>query len=223
MSWQGLVVESDGGPGMAEEPPINVPELRDYQQINAELVRRLNLGQRRVRLEAVEGQRLLVSRLAGSWQAVVEIDGNAGPELAADLDAPGLVVVCHGTAADGAGRGLRAGRLILLERCGTAVGYFQQGGLILARADVGPRAGLNQQGGDLILLGRSGALTGERQTGGRLFLQTSLTGADPGFGARGGRQIHLPADGPLTAGLDPADRLVLEQAIELAGRYASTT
>ena len=101
-------MESDRGRDRAGRPPIVVPELRDYQQINAELVRRLNLGQPHVRLEGVEGQRLLVSRLAGAWQAVIEVDGNAGPELAAELDAPGLTVVCRGSAADGAGRGLVA-------------------------------------------------------------------------------------------------------------------
>ena len=97
----------------AQAPPIVVPELRDYQQINAELVRRLNLGERHVRLEGVDGQRLLVSRIAGAWKALIELDGNAGPELAAELDAPDLTVVCRGSAADGAGRGLAAGRLLI--------------------------------------------------------------------------------------------------------------
>lgn len=207
---------------MAEDPPIIVPELRDYQQINAELVRRLNLGQRRVRLEGVEGQRLLVSRLAGSWEAVIEIEGNAGPELAAELNAPGLVVVCRGNAADGAGRGLVAGKLVLLRNSSTAVGYFQQGGLIVACGDVAPRAGLNQHGGDLVLLGRSGPLTGERQAGGRLLFKRSLTGPDLGHGFRGGRRIDLPTDGSLPETLAADDRMLLAEATELAGRFSTT-
>jgi methylamine---glutamate N-methyltransferase subunit B len=216
-------MESDGGPTMAAAPPIVVPELRDYAQINAELVRRLNLGQRRVQLEGVENQRLLVSRLSGPWQAVVEIDGNAGPELAAELNAPGLIVVCRGTAADGAGRGLVAGRLVIVRNCGTALGYFQEGGLIVTRGDVGPRAGLNQKGGSLVLLGRAGALAGERQTGGRLFVRPALAGNHLGFGVRGGRRIDLPASEHLPADLDPDDRRLLEEAVELVHRFGSRT
>ena len=215
-------MESDGGPAMAEAPPIIVPELRDYQQINAELVRRLNLGQRRIRLEGVDGHRLLVSRIKGSWHAVVEVDGRAGPELAAELNGPGLIVICRGEAADGAGRGLVAGKLVLLEQAGTALGYFQEGGLIVARGDVGPRAGLNQKGGDLVALGRTGPLAGERQSGGRLFLKSVLAGP-PGRApaAADGSTCRLISNPP--AGLHPDDRLLLEEAIELSQRFGSPT
>ena len=83
------VVTSDqavgGGSG---GPPILVPELRDYSQINAELVRRLNLGQTHVRLTGVAGHRLLAAGLDGPWHATVDVEGNAGPELAAAMNAP---------------------------------------------------------------------------------------------------------------------------------------
>jgi glutamate synthase domain-containing protein 3 len=212
-------VENDPPPGAAAAPPILVPELRDYQQINAELIRRLNVGQRHVRLEGVEGQRLLVSRLAGSWQALIEVDGNAGPELAAELNASGLTVICRGSAADGAGRGLLAGRLVILGTAGTALGYFQQGGLIVACRDAGPRAGLCQRGGDLVLLDRTGALTGERQSGGRLFSKEGRAGPHLGFAARGGRLIALPSDDNLPRQLDSDDHLLMEEALGLAYRF----
>ena len=198
-----------------------VPELRDYQQINAELVRRLNLGERHVRLEGVDGQRLLVSRIAGAWQALIEVEGNAGPELAAELDAPGLTVVCRGSAADGAGRGLAAGRLLIGGEAGAAIGYFQRGGLIVAVGDVGPRAGLAQCGGDLVLLGKVGALAGERQAGGRLVFKQGHTGPHAGHGRQAGRLIALPPEQLLAAGLDQDDSRLIEAALGLANRFFS--
>ena len=202
-------------------PPIVVPELRDYQQINAEVVRRLNLGERHVRLEGVDGQRLLVFRIAGAWQALIEVEGNAGPELAAELDAPGLTVVCRGNAADGAGRGLAAGQLVIGGEASAVVGYFQRGGLIVAVGDVGPRAGLAQCGGDLVLLGKVGALAGERQAGGRLFFKQGRIGPHAGHGHRAGRLIALPPEQLLAAGLDQDDSRLIEAALGLANRFFS--
>jgi methylamine---glutamate N-methyltransferase subunit B len=198
-----------------------VPELRDYHQINAELVRRLRLGQRHVRLEGVEGQRLLVAGLAGPWQALVEVDGNAGPELAAEMNAPGLTVVCRGTAADGAGRGLVAGTLVVLGPASAALGYLQQGGLIVAAGEVGPRPGLCQRGGELVLLGKAGSLAGERRSGGRLFLHEHQAGPHLGFGSRGGRSIPLGKDLAHLEELAPEDRSVVEGALELSGKFSA--
>jgi methylamine---glutamate N-methyltransferase subunit B len=97
-------VHADPEAGGGQEPPtLPIPEIRDYQKINAELVALLDEGHRLVRLEGAEGQRLLASGLAGSWDAVIEIVGRTGPEVAANLDAPGLMIVARGSMADGAG------------------------------------------------------------------------------------------------------------------------
>jgi len=173
-------------PGLTAPTPISVPELRDYHQINAEIVRLLNRGERHVRLDGVERQRLLAAGLSGPWEATVELLGDAGPELAAGLDAPGLVVVCRGASADGAGSGLKAGRLILHGPTGTAVGYDQKGGLIVALDAAGPRAGLRMSGGRLVLCGPTGPLAGDGQTGGELLLPTTGVGPHVGRDARGG-------------------------------------
>jgi methylamine---glutamate N-methyltransferase subunit B len=215
-------VESEHAP-RANAPPIVVPELRDYHQINAELVRRLNLGERHVRLEGVAGQRLLVSQIAGAWQAVIEVHGDAGPELAAELDAPGLTVVCRGSTADGAGRGLTAGRLLIGQAAGAAIGYFQRGGMIVAVGNVGPRAGLHQQGGDLVLLDRVGALAGERQSGGRLVFKQGCIGPHSGHGRQAGRLIVMPAKQFLPPDLDPEDRDLIEAALGLVNCFFSPT
>ena len=86
-------------------PVVSIPDIREYPRINAELKQRLDEGHPRVVLAGAEGQRLLTAGLAGNWDAIVEIEGNAGPEVAAGLDAPKLMIVCHGSAGDGAARG----------------------------------------------------------------------------------------------------------------------
>jgi glutamate synthase domain-containing protein 3 len=200
---------------------IVAAELRDYQRINAEAARLLNGGVQRIRIEGVEGQRLLLWGLRGDWSAVIELRGAAGPELAAELDAAGLTVVCRGPVADGAGRSLQDGRLLLLDSAGVALGYDQAGGLIVAAGPVGARPGLAQRGGDLVLLGRVGRLAGERQRGGRIGYCAELAGADAGFGATGGRVCRLPPrlDPPGLVGLDPEDRAMVERALNLVNQF----
>jgi glutamate synthase domain-containing protein 3 len=213
-------VPSDRGREKPAASSIPVPELRDYHQINAELVRHLARGRTRVRLEGVEGQRLLAWGLTGPWEAIVEVDGNAGPELAAEMDAPGITVVCRGMAADGAGRGLIAGTLVIRGTAGAATGYLQRGGLIVAAGATGPRPGLQQRGGDLVLIGPAGPLAGERRTGGRLFLDVRRAGRHFDHAARGGRSVDLGPGPRLVEGLDADDRPVVERALEIADSHA---
>lgn len=192
---------------------VVVAEIREYPRINAEVVQRLDAGCDHVRLTAAEGQRLLVAGLKGNWTAVVEIEGDAGPELAAELDAPGLLVVCHGTAGDGAGRGLRAGRLLVLGTAGDAIGYTQAGGTVVAAGTAGHRAGLDLAGGTLVLLGSSGRLAGERQSGGWLFACPERLGPHAGHGRRGGRVVALNLTNGLAAAADPDEVRVLSAAL----------
>ena len=63
-----------GGEGL-KVPEVSIPEVRDYQRVNAELIAFLDKGHRRVRLVGAEGQRRLVSGLTGFWDAVVEVEG----------------------------------------------------------------------------------------------------------------------------------------------------
>ena len=56
---------------------ILVPEIRDYERINLEIVARLSSGFRRILLQGVEGQRLLVSGITGDWDAIVIVQGRA--------------------------------------------------------------------------------------------------------------------------------------------------
>lgn len=193
---------------------ISVPEIRDYHAVNAEMVRRLDAGDRSIRLTGVRGHRLLAAGLTGGWEAVIEIDGDAGPEFAAGLDAPSLTVVCRGRTEDGAASRLRAGRLLVLGEVGVAFGYAQSGGLAVAGGDAGARAGLGQSGGDLVLLSSAGAMMGERQSGGRLFAFADRSPARAGRGRRGGQVIRLDPGGSWTAGASPPNE-VIELVAEL--------
>lgn len=194
---------------------IAVPEIRDYHAINAQLVGRLDSGHRTIRLAGVRGHRLLAAGLAGGWSAVIELDGDAGPELAAGLDAPGLTIVCRGRADDGAATGLRAGTVLVLGTVGVALGYAQRGGLVVAADGAGARAGLRQSGGDLVLIGRVGPLAGERQSGGCLFAVGDRLGPHAGHGRRGGRFVNLQAVASEAAqGAAAADRALCLARLE---------
>jgi len=195
---------------------LSVPEIRDYRAINQELVRHLDQGCPSLRLTGALGQRLLVSELRGPWGAVIEIEGDAGPELAAGLDAPGLTVVCRGSVGDGAASGLNAGGVLVLGRAGPAFGYAQRGGLALVVGPAGARAGLGQLGGDLILLGGAGPMAGERQAGGRLFLRAEL-GPHAGRGRRGGRVLRI--DTPMTPLSEEGDRAAWDAAWSAFGPW----
>jgi methylamine---glutamate N-methyltransferase subunit B len=185
----------DNRPETPVDVVLAVPEIRDYHAINSEIVRLLDAGRRTIRLSGVRGQRLLAAGLAGVWAAVIEVEGDAGPELAAGLDAPALTVICRGCAADGGASRLRAGRVLVLGDVGPAFGYALAGGLAVADGDAAGRAGLRQTGGELVLLGKTGPLAGEGQAGGRLFAFEDRIGPHAARGHRGGRFIRLARDG----------------------------
>ena len=206
----------DPEPGGEPAPPtLSIPEIRDYQRINSELATLLDQGHPRIRLEGAEGQRLLVAGLVGPWRSVVEVEGRTGPELAAGLHAPGLVVVARGPTADGAGRGLRSGTVLILGEAGDATGCGQSGGLLIVDGPTGHRAGLGQSGGTLVVLGSTGRLPADRQTGGRFFVDLARLGPHPGRGRRGGRLIELPRLG----GLTPDDAEAWREVTEAASRW----
>ncbi len=172
-------------------PIIVIPEVRDYQRINSELIVRLDEGHPVVRLTGADGHRLLVSGIAGPWNATVEVEGRVGPEIGFALNAPGLVVVCRGDAADGAGSGLKAGLLAIQGSAGNAVGYAQKGGIVVVTENSGHRAGLNHAGGLLVLFGKAGRRFGERQSGGTIVANLDQLGPHAGHARRGGRSVSL--------------------------------
>jgi glutamate synthase domain-containing protein 3 len=192
-------------PAAGPEATLAVPEIRDYDLVNKELARLLDAGAGRIVLAGVEGQRLLASGLRGPWSSTIVVDGHAGPELAAGLAAPGLTVVCRGDAADGAGSGLAAGRIVIEGSAAEGLGYAQAGGTIVVKGAAGHRAGLMQSGGLLVLLGSVGRLAGERQRGGLLVAFGDCLGPTTGRGQTGGRLLRLASGQELP--IDDLDRL----------------
>ncbi len=202
----------------AASPPdvtLSVPEIRDFERINAEIAQRLDAGATRIVLAGVEGQRLLASRLRGGWTAIVEVDGIAGPELAAGMDAPGLTILARKDVADGAGSGLIAGRIVVRGTAGDSLGYAQRGGIILVLGGAGHRAGLLQSGGVLIVAGEVGRLSGDRQAGGCVLYASGRVGPHRGRGRRGGRMIALPL--PPSATIE--DQEAVETALQACGAW----
>jgi len=178
---------------MSEPVPVvlTVPEVRDYARINAQVLRWLDAGRTRIELAGVANQRLLLAGLEGRWEARIDVQGDAGPELAAGMNAPNLVVTCLGSAADAAGRELAGGTLRILGGAADCAGYRQRGGSLFIAGSVGHRAGLEMSGGLLVILGDSGRLCGHLQHGGRLFLE-GAAGPYAGF-ARDGGEFSIAA------------------------------
>ena len=204
------------GPATRHPVVVSVPEIRDYLQINRRLTQLLDAGVQSIRLVGVERQRLLVSGLNGSWSATIEVDGFAGPELGAGLDAPHLVVVAN-CANDGIGSGLKAGMLVLTGESGCCAGYSQEGGQIVLLGATGGRAGLEQRSGTLVLAGPSGPLCGERQRGGALVLLGPTDPHELGYARLGGR-LESP-EGRIrgTSPLSEATRTLFAELHTLSG------
>ena len=201
---------------------ILVPEIRDYERINLEIAARLQAGFRRILLQGVEGQRLLVSGLSGDWQGTVILRGRAGPDLGAGLNVPRLTVICEGDVADGVGHSLRGGLILVRGDAGTCAGYGQTGGQIVIEGNAGPRAGINQKGGLLAILGQAGDFAGERRRNGILALFGDRVGKLRDHAATGGRFLDLDRDDPPKDGLDPEILAMLSVAIQ-ARRAASSS
>ena len=135
----GAARRDDRSPGRSRLAAASaIPEIRDYERINAELVRALDAGCRRVRLAGAEGQRFLAAGLSGGWNAVVEVEGHAGPRARRGPGCPGPDRRLPRPAADGAGRGLRAGRLVILGDAGEASVTPMRGGHAPRRRGAGP-------------------------------------------------------------------------------------
>jgi formylmethanofuran dehydrogenase subunit C len=190
---------------------LPVPEVRDYARINAQVARWLDVGHRRIVLAGVSNQRLLLAGLRGPWSATIEVQGDAGPELGAGMDAPGVVVTCLGNAADAAGGGLRGGTLRILGDVADCLGYRQRGGRLLAAGSAGHRAGLELSGGLLLILGNAGRLCGERQHGGRLIVSGACVGPHAGFGRDGGL-LHV---GAIPDDVTPDERAAIDDLLRV--------
>lgn len=174
-------------------PVISVPDIRDFWLINRSVERLLDQGHSLIRLVGVERQRLLLSQLHGDWPGRIVVEGNPGPEFAAEFDCPNIVIDCHGSTSDGAARAMGAGCVLIRGRGGDALGLNLRGGIVMVLGDAGERLGLEMVDGVLGVAGSIGRLLGERQRGGRiLIMQQATRGPFVRHGAVGGILEELP-------------------------------
>jgi len=91
-------IDDRSRPGPAEAV-LSFPISAIYERNQRGAGATARLGTRQCPTRRRRGTAILAARLAGDWSAVVEVEGCAGPELAAELNAPSLTVVCRGHAA----------------------------------------------------------------------------------------------------------------------------
>jgi methylamine---glutamate N-methyltransferase subunit B len=183
---------------------VLVPEIRDYQKINLEVARLLDSGAHLIRLVGVERQRLLLAGLRGGWDADIVVDGPAGPELAAGLNAAGLTILASDDVDDGAGSRMVDGRLLILGDADDGLAARIEGGLVVVLGRAGNRAALRQQGGRVVVRGGLGRLAGDRHSGGELIAPL-VKGYRSAFGPRNPASASYPS--PWTS---PSEMLTID-------------
>ena len=204
-----------------------------YSELNRTLHSAVHLGERRIELRNVHGQRYIGTNLRGAVE--LEIYGTPGNDLGAFMDGPRIVV--HGSAQDGCGNTMNGGEIVVHGRAGDITGLSARGGDIFIRDGVGYRAGIHMKEYEgkrpyLVVGGSAQDFLGEYMAGGVLVVMGLDRGAGEGQEAhfigtgmhggviylRGGVAPHQLGREVGVSDLDDGDRAVLE---ELVGRYAS--
>ncbi len=156
---------------------VRVDEIRDYARINAEVARLLQSGVSRVRLARCGGQRLLLYGLRSNRGCRIEVEGDVGPEFAAELDAADVRVYVEGSVADGVARGMRNGAVLVAGNAGDVAGYAMAGGTLAIAGSAGHRTGLDMTGGLIAVHRGAGRLAGERRRGGTIQIAGAVDAA----------------------------------------------
>lgn len=147
---------------------VRVDEIRDYARINVEVARLFDSGVSRIHLARCGGQRLLLFGLRGPGGCLIEVEGDVGPEFAAELDAADVRVYVRGSVADGVARGMRSGAVLVAGNAGDVAGYAMAGGTLAIAGSAGRRVGLDMTGGLIAVHRGTGGLVGERRRGGAI-------------------------------------------------------
>ncbi len=156
---------------------VRVDEIRDYSRINVEVSRLFESGASRIRLARCGGQRLLLFGLRGRGDCLIEVEGDVGPEFAAELDAADVRVYVRGSVADGVARGMRSGAVLVAGNAGDVAGYAMAGGTLAIAGWAGRRVGLDMTGGLIAICGGTGGLVGERRRGGTIEVAGAIDSA----------------------------------------------
>lgn len=113
-----------------------------YRDLNEQVRSALAGKARRVVLENVCGQRYIGCGLRDK-DALIEITGTPGNDMAAFMDGPTLLV--HGNAQDGVGNTMTSGRIVVHGHAGDVLAHSLRGGEIYIRGNAGYRAAIHMK------------------------------------------------------------------------------
>ena len=142
-------------------------EGMDYRRLNDEIRRRVEAGERRIKVFNVRGQRYLGVGLPPGVK--LEIHGVPGNCLGNFNE--GVEIEVYGNAQDDVGDTMHAGRIIIHGDARDVIGQALQGGMILVKGNVGNRAAIQMREymdrrPYLIVGGRADDYFGEYMAGG---------------------------------------------------------
>jgi|SRR3989339_789459 len=113
-----------------------------YKELNEQIIRLVESGEKDIVLDNVNGQRYIGDGLRGK-DIKITINGVPGNDLAAFMDGPTIIVNSNGQ--DGIGNTMNDGRVIIGGNAGDIVGHSMRGGKIFVKGSVGYRVGIHMK------------------------------------------------------------------------------
>ncbi|MEW6222183.1 MAG: hypothetical protein AB1476_02515 [Candidatus Hadarchaeota archaeon] len=149
---------------------INAGEM-PYRKLNELIHSAVASGEKEIVIDNVNGQRYIGDGLSGD--AVIQINGVPGNDLAAFMDGPTVIV--NNNAQDGVGNTMNSGKVVVDGDAGDIVGYAMRGGEIYIRGSVGYRTGIHMKAykssyPEIVVGGRARDFLGEYMAGGLLIV-----------------------------------------------------
>lgn len=112
-----------------------------YQELNQQVRRAVESGEKEIVLDNVNGQRYIGAGLR--VQANIIINGVPGNDLASFMDGPHIVV--HGNGQDLIGNTMNSGKVVVHGDAGDVIGHSMRGGKIFIKGNVGYRVGIHMK------------------------------------------------------------------------------
>lgn len=204
-----------------------------YRDLNRQMWQANLNGTKSFVLRNVCGQRYIGSQVYGD--ALIEIHGTPGNDLASFMEGPTIVV--HGNAEDAVGNTMNSGRVIVHGHAGDVVGFSMRGGELYIKGNVGYRGAIHMKASLdkaplMVVGGRARDFLGEYMAGGTLVVlglgvpeDDSIVGRFTGTGMHGGVMFIHGTVEPHRLGaevgevkLTDDDRSLLAGVIEEYGR-----
>lgn len=168
-----------------------------YRDLNRQMWEANKNGTSSFVLKNVCGQRYIGSQVYGD--ALIEIHGTPGNDLASFMEGPTIVV--HGNAEDAVGNTMNSGRVIVHGHAGDVVGFSMRGGELYIKGNVGYRGAIHMKASLdkaplMVVGGRARDFLAEYMAGGTLVVLglglpegDSIVGRFAGTGMHGGKMF----------------------------------